>query len=135
LNKRIAPFLRWANPADKSRNSSEGFEKKMTAIETDLMRGECDRDESDTLIKELYQSFDHDIYQDTTSLNPSEFERRRRAFFKRNMRADDRTSSLVEEYFDLSVTILEAFVSKDCVSSLATKFFRALEMVMDVRHT
>ncbi len=107
------------------------MEERLVFTETGLIRGDG-RHLPGTVLKDLIRSFDDTLYQETAKGDRLDFERRRRVFFKRSILSDDQASSLVEEYFDMATMVLDAFIPKDCKFPLATKFFGALDMVMDV---
>jgi hypothetical protein len=90
------------------------------------------------LIKEIYGMFKGNIYEEMTERGFEDFSHRRRAgstgggYFANSPTIDCSISSHIEQYFDLVVPVLEAFVASEYPSSLTSKFFGALIMVTNV---
>ncbi|KAI4593880.1 hypothetical protein KJ359_008923 [Pestalotiopsis sp. 9143b] len=140
LNKRVPPFLSWLShvEAGNERNVNKGFKEGIIRTESKLTRAE-NRAFDENLMEELYQALDDtDAYSEAGIMSFDEFEQDRRSLYKSRSRLGSvSVSSLstevlntVEEYFDVSLRVLESFVSPQFRSTLVGKYLAALSMIM-----
>lgn len=143
LNKRVPPFLSWLSRTESGneRNVNKGFKEGVIRTESKLTRAE-NRAFDESLMEELYHALgDTDVYSEAGMLSFDEFEQDRRGLYKSKSRLGSvSVSSLstevlntVEEYFDVSLRVLESFVSPQFRSTLVGKYLAALSMIMKVR--
>ncbi|KAI0163710.1 hypothetical protein BJ166DRAFT_299445 [Pestalotiopsis sp. NC0098] len=140
LNKRVPPFLSWLSGTESGneRNVNKGFKEGVIRTISKLTRAE-NRAFDESLMEELYHALgDTDVYSEAGMLSFDEFEQDRRGLYKSKSRIGSvSVSSLstevlntVEEYFDVSLRVLESFVSPQFRSTLVGKYLAALSMIM-----
>jgi hypothetical protein len=143
LNKRVPPFLAWLSEANagKVRNVSKGFREGLIRTSLKLTRLEK-TPYADSLRENLFQIFDAtDVYCETGQISFDEFEQERRnlhkgkehrSFIQASSFSTDEVLGMAEQYFTVSLRVLESFVAIKHRSTLISKCLAALAMIMKV---
>ncbi|RYP47236.1 hypothetical protein DL768_006679 [Monosporascus sp. mg162] len=141
LNKKVPPFLSWLSEAKagQPRNVAKGFKEGIIRTELKIIRLD-EKAYSDDLLEDLYQAFDAtDVYHMAAQLSFDQFEQERvglngskgcRSLNTLSNFSTDEWLVTMEEYFDVSLRVLESFVWVKFRSTLVSKCLGALAMIM-----
>lgn len=141
----MPPFLSWMPSDDELSKSGDTLMERLTLAESGIMRIP-ERPHRDDLIEEAYKAFhDTDVFFETQPKSFKDLEYRRKSLkgggqethaFPQGSRfaagGDGNMMVLVEEMFDLSARVFEAFAPKELQAPSVSRCFGALSRVLQV---
>ncbi|KAK1998839.1 hypothetical protein LX36DRAFT_18104 [Colletotrichum falcatum] len=135
LNSKVPPFFDWKPKAGAgiAQATADRFRERLDEVETDLLQlYKHQHSETSIAIRQVYDAFGTNIYEEAAHNNFVDFSHRRRSHMKDvELSSGPGASSTIlsrhaEDFFSIAVPALEAFVVSEFNSSLTLKYFGAL---------
>ncbi|KAK2008087.1 hypothetical protein LZ32DRAFT_662395 [Colletotrichum eremochloae] len=139
LNSKVPPFFDWKPKVGTgtAQSTADRFRERLDEVETDLLQlYKYHQSKTNTAIRQVYDAFGTNIYEEAAHQNFVDFSHRRRSQMKDVELASglgtssNKLSRLTEDFFRVSVPALEAFVVSEFNSSLTLKYFGALSKIV-----
>lgn len=135
LNVKVPPFFDW-KPRDgmeTTKPPTDRFREILNEVETDLLQiYKYQHSKTNIAIQQVYDAFGSNIYEEAAQQSFGDFKHRRKSHAKDPETSRTKLSTLMEDFFNVSVPALQAFVVKEFNSSLILKYFSGLINVMTV---
>ncbi|KAK2046784.1 hypothetical protein LZ31DRAFT_540234 [Colletotrichum somersetense] len=139
LNSKVPPFFDWKPKAGAgiAQATADRFRERLDEVETDLLQlYKYQHSKTNIAIRQVYDAFGTNIYEEAPHNNFVDFSHRRRSHMKDFELASGsgvsgtKLNRLAEDFFSVSIPALEAFVVSAFNSSLTLKYFGALSKVV-----